>query len=119
MIFVAPSAMFAFIRWQANDFGTVLLRIDILRACGAGEPCAAIPGVHLGGEILLRLSGWNRVQRVLALIDAVEQSGVEAANVAPTYGQHAHNRFLYGEQPRPYGRDQHRAWLLRRRMIAS
>lgn len=111
--------MFAFIRWQANDFGTVLLRIDILRACGAGEPCAAIPGVHLGGEILLRLSGWNRVQRVLALIDAVEQSGVEAANVAPTYGQHAHNRFLYGEQPRPYGRDQHRAWLLRRRMIAS
>ncbi|OYV66521.1 MAG: glycosidase, partial [Acidiphilium sp. 21-66-27] len=30
-----------------------------------------------------------------------------------------HNRFLCGEHPRPYGRDQHHAWLLRRRMMAS
>ena len=119
LIFFAPGAVFAFVRWQANDFRTVLSRIDILRACEAGEPCATVPGVHTGGEILLRLSGWDWVQSVLEVIGAVEQGGVEAADVAPTYWQHVHNRFLCGEQPRPYGRDQHRAWLLRRRVLVQ
>jgi len=36
----------------------------------------------------------DRVQRVLEVIDAVEQAGVEAADVAPTYWQHVHNRLL-------------------------
>ena len=65
-------ARFAFIRWQANGFGTVVSRVDILRACGTREPCATVPGVRPRGEILLRLSGWDRVQRVLEVIDAVE-----------------------------------------------
>ena len=117
LIFFAPGAVFAFVRWHANDFGTVVSRIDILRARGAGEPCATVPGVHPGGEILLRLSGWARVQGLLALIDAVERAGIEAADVAPTYWQHVHNRLFCGEQPRPYGRDQHRAWLLRRGVL--
>ena len=56
---------------------------------------------------------------MLALIDALEQAGVEAADVAPTAWQHVHNRLLCGEHPRPYDPDQHRAWLLRRQMMAS
>ena len=60
-----------------------------------------------------------RVQGLLALIDALEQAGVEAADVAPTAWQHVHNRLLCGEHPRPYDPDQHRAWLLRRQMMAS
>ena len=117
LVFFVPGAVFAFVRWRANDFGTVLSRVDILRACGAGEPCATVPGVRPGGAILLRLSGWDRIQRVLEVIDAVEQAGVEAADVAPTYWQHVHNRLLCGEQPRQYGPDQHRAWLLRHRVL--
>ena len=117
LIFVAPGAVFAFVRWQPNGFGTVVSRVDILRACAAGECCATVPGVRPGGEILLRLAGWARVQRVFGLIDAVEQGGVEAADVAPTYWQHVHNRFLCGEHPRPYSRDQHHAWLLRRGVL--
>ena len=50
---------------------------------------------------------------------AAEQAGIEAADVAPTYWQHVHNRLLCGEQPRLYARDQHRAWLLRRRKMTS
>ena len=72
LIFFVPGAVFAFVRWRANDFGTVLSRMDILRACGTREPCATVPGVRPRGEILLRLSGWDRVQRVLEVIDAVE-----------------------------------------------
>ena len=59
------------------------------------------------------------MQGLLALIDAVEQAGIEAGDVAPTYWRHVHNRLLCGEQPRHYDPDQHRAWLLRRRMMAS
>ena len=36
LILFSPGAVFAFIRWRANGFGTVVLRVDILRACGAG-----------------------------------------------------------------------------------
>ena len=119
LIFFAPGAVFAFIRWQTNDYGTVVSRADILRACRPSEPYATVPGVNPGGENLLRLSGWKRVARVLAVIDAVEQTGIEAADVAPAYWRHVHNRLFCGEQPRPYGRDQHRAWLQRRGMMAA
>lgn len=32
-----PGAVFAFVRWAANDYGTVSSRIDIVRAVGVGE----------------------------------------------------------------------------------
>ena len=35
LVFFAPCAVFAFIRWQGNSFGTVVSRVDIRRACGA------------------------------------------------------------------------------------
>ena len=118
LIFFAPGAVCAFVRWPANGFGTVLSRIDFLRACGAGEPCAPVPGVHPDDRIPLRLAGWSRVKRTLSVIDAVEQAGRDAADVAPSYWRHVHSHLLRGEQPQPYGRDQHRAWLLRRRVLA-
>ena len=31
-----PNAVFAFVRWAANDYGTIISRIDILRAIVAG-----------------------------------------------------------------------------------
>jgi Protein of unknown function (DUF2840) len=33
LILFAADSVFAFVRWEANDHGTVLSRIDILRAC--------------------------------------------------------------------------------------
>ena len=33
----APGSLFAYVRWAANDFGTVVSRIDILRAVMPGE----------------------------------------------------------------------------------
>src|SRR5215216_3111157 len=67
----APGSIFAFVRWMSNDFGTVVSRIDILRAVATGQRCSTVPYVK-PGEILLRLSGWPKVERVLQLIDAVE-----------------------------------------------
>src|SRR5271169_6081299 len=71
----APDSIFAYVRWAANDFGTIVSRIDILRAVRPGEPYSTVGYVVPGGEILLRVSGWPRVERVLRAIDAVEGLG--------------------------------------------
>jgi Protein of unknown function (DUF2840) len=104
----------AFVRWASNDFGTVVSRIDIVRTIAPGEAYQTLPFVRPGGEILLRISGWPKVERVLAAIDAVEALGVNPADAAPDHWRHVHNRLGAGYEPRPYSRDQHRAWLLRR-----
>ena len=71
LIGFAPESIFAFVRWASNDYGTIVSRLDILRAVRRGEPYQTVPFVRPGGEILLRIDGWPKVQRVLALIDAV------------------------------------------------
>ena len=112
----APGNVFAFVRWASNDFGTIVSRIDIVRAIDRGESYQTLPFVRPGGEILLRISGWPKVERVLQAIDAVETLGIDPADAAPEHWRHLHNRLVAGEPPRPYNREQHRAWLLRRKL---
>jgi hypothetical protein len=78
----APGSIFAFVRWMSNDFGAIVSRIDILRAVAAGQRCSTVPYVKPGGEIILRLSGWPKVERVLQLIDAVEALGIDPVDAA-------------------------------------
>ena len=98
----APNSIFAFVRWEANDFGTVASRIDILRAVRTGESYSTVPSVRPGGEILLRIAGWPKVERVLQSIDAVEQAGVDPADACPDHWRHVHNRLIAGDEPRRY-----------------
>ena len=112
----APGSIFGFVRWAGNDYGTVVSRIDILRAVAPGETYSTVGSVRPGGEILLRIAGWPKVERVLQAIDAVEQLGVDPADACPDHWRHIHNRLSAGDEPRPYTREQHRAWLLRRRI---
>ena len=112
----APGSIFAFVRWMSNDFGTVVSRIDILRAVATGQRCSTVPYVKPGGESLLRLSGWPKVERVLQLIDAVEALGIDPADAAPDYWHHVHNRLSVNETPRAYTKSRHQAWLHRRRV---
>src|SRR5258707_7981368 len=69
----APNSVFAYVRWAANDYGTVVSRIDILRAIGPGEAFSTVAHVRPGRQILLRLSGWPKVERLLQAIHAVQQ----------------------------------------------
>jgi hypothetical protein len=113
----AAGSIFAFVRWAANDYGTVLSRIDILRAAVPGERYVTVPHVRPGGESLLRISGWPKVEKVLQAIEAVEGLGIDPADVAPDHWQHVHNRLSVGDRPRPYTRSRHHAWLRRRRVM--
>jgi len=111
-------SIFAFVRWSANDYGTVVSRIDILRAVAPGERYATVPYVRPGGESLLRMSGWPKVEKVLQAIDAIEALGIDPADAAPDHWQHIHNRLSVGEQPRLYTQSRHQAWLHRRRLTS-
>lgn len=109
----APGSIFAFVRWAANDYGTVVSRIDILKAVSPGHRCSTIPYVRPGGEILLRLSGWSRVEQALQAIEIVEALGIHPADAAPDHWRHVNNRLSVAERPRPYTLGRHRAWLKR------
>jgi len=108
-----PGSIFAFVRWASNDFGTVISRMDIVRTVAPGERYQTLPFVRPGGEILLRVDGWPKVERVLQFIDAVEALDVDPADAAPEYWRHLHNRLAAGHAPRAYSREQHDAWLKR------
>ena len=110
-----PGSTFAFVRWASNDFGTIISRIDIVRAVEPGEPYQTLPFLRPGGEILLRIDGWPKVEDVLRHVDAIEAIGIEADAVSPEHWRHVHNRMAAGHKPRAYTLDQHRAFLLRRR----
>ena len=113
-----PGSIFAFVRWASNDFGTVISRMDIVRAVEPGARLQTLPFVRPGGEILLRVDSWPKVERVLQAIDAVEQLGIDPADACPDHWRHVQNRLASGDAPRPYASERHRAWLLRRRIEA-
>lgn len=113
-----PGAVFAFVRWSSNDYGTVESRIDILRAVQPGERCSTVPHVTPGGEMLLRLSGWPKVEAALFAIDQVEALGLAPEVVCPDHWRHVHNRLTTGLDPRAYTKLRHDAWLKRRAVTA-
>jgi Protein of unknown function (DUF2840) len=107
--------IFAFIRWASNDYGTVLSRIDIVRAAHKGQSIQTLPFVRPGGEILLKVEGWPKVERVLQIIDAIEALKIDPTEVDPDHWRHVHHRLAAGVEPRVYTSAHHRAVLLRRR----
>jgi Protein of unknown function (DUF2840) len=112
----ATGSIFALVRWAGNDSGTIASRVDILRAVRRGEASATVPHVDPGADILLRVAGWPKVRSVLNLIGEIESLGIDAADAAPDYWRHVHGRLIVGEAVRPYTRERHKAWLLRRRL---
>ena len=116
IFFYRPGAVFAFVRWAANDFGTILSRIDIVRTVTPCEPYQTLPFVRPGGEILLKIEGWLKVEQVLRHIDAVEAAGIDPCEVCLDHWRHVHHRLTAGQEPRAYTSERHEAWLKRRRV---
>lgn len=113
-----PGAIVAHVRRTSNDFGTIHSTIAIAAAAAPGGAYATLPFVRPGAEILARMDGWPKVQKVLEAIDAVEAAGIDACDAAPDHWRHVGNRIAAGVPCRPYSADRHEAWL-RRRAIES
>ena len=109
-----PDQIFGYVRWEANEYGTVLWRVYVLRAGRPDDVMGRVPGVFPGADMLLRLDGQAKVKRGLAHIERLEKAGFDPAQIAPDHWRHLHNRLSFGEAPRLYTTDQHHAWLARR-----
>lgn len=114
VVFFMPGSVFAFVRWAANDYGTVLSRIDIVRAIAPGSACQTLPFVRPGGEILLKIEDWPKVEEVLRHVDAIEGLGIDPTEVDPDHWRHVAHWMKAGEAPRRYTAERHAAWLRRR-----
>lgn len=114
VVFFMPGSVFAFVRWAANDYGTVVSRIDIVRAIAPGSACQTLPFVHPGGEILLKIEGWPKVEKVLRHVGAIEGLGIDPTDVDPDHWRHVSHWMKAGEAPRSYTAERHAAWLRRR-----
>ncbi len=113
-----PGAVFAYVRWSSNDFGTIHSTLAIAAAVAPGKSYATLPFVRPGADILARIDGWPKVQQALEAIDAVEATGIDACDAAPDHWCHVGSRIAAGLPFRPYSRDRHTAWL-RRRAVES
>lgn len=113
LVAFAPGSVFAIVRWSANDYGTVVSRLHILRAVGADEAFTAVPDVDPGGELLARISGWPKVKRAFEAIDAVETLGLAPEDACPDHWRQVGSRLAAGLRPEPYRRDRHQAWRAR------
>jgi hypothetical protein len=87
-----------------------------VRVVAPGEAYQTLPFVRRGGDLLLSINGWPKVEQVLHAVDAVDALGLDPAEAAPEHWRHVHNRLTAGQQPRAYSLDQHRAWQMRRRI---
>jgi hypothetical protein len=111
-----PGSVFAFVRWAANDYGTVISRVDVVQAVEPGQAHQTLPFVRPGGDILLRIEGWPKVEMVLRHIDAIEAANIDACDVAIDHWLHVGHRMSAGQEPRAYTAERHSAWLRRRRL---
>lgn len=114
----APGATFGLARWASNGFGTVLSRLDIVRTVEPGVALQTLQLVRPGGAVLLTVRGWQRVERALNHIDAIEAVGIDPTEVDPDHWRHVHHRIAAGQEPSVYAIGRHRASLLRRRVLA-
>ena len=110
----APGTIFCLVRWAANDYGTIISRLDIVRAVDRGEPFQTLPFVRPGGEILLKIESWPKVEDVLRHVDGIESLGIDPADADPDHWRHVAHWMNAGETPRPYTAERHQAWLRRR-----
>jgi hypothetical protein len=74
-----------------------IFRYRYLARSYRGRRYSTVPHIRSGGEILLHLSGWPKVEKVLRAIDIIEELGIDSANAAPAHWRHVQNRLFMNE----------------------
>ena len=103
----ASGAVFAYVQWRANRYGTEHWRLWVLQAARAGERAETVPGIAPGAHIWLSTGGATKVTRALTLIDAIEAQALDPASLPESYWRTAHNRIAAGLEPRVYAPAEH------------
>ena len=98
----APDAVFCTVQWRANRHGTEHWRLWVVQAARPGERAQTVPGISPGAYIWLSTGGQAKVTCTLALIEAIEASGLDPATLPEGYWRTAHNRIAAGLEARVY-----------------
>lgn len=74
---------FGMIRWQRNEYGTILWTLYICETSSAGR-VTKIPGVYPGAHILFRARGTKAMRRSLEQLDRLEKRVGGDLAIVPT-----------------------------------
>ena len=97
-----PGAVFGYIQWRADRYGTELWRLWVLKAARPAERAETVPGVAPGAHIWLSAGGARQVTSALTLIDAIEDRSLDPATLPESYWRTVHNRISAGLEVRVY-----------------
>jgi len=101
----SDGSIFGYIRWKANEFGTIEWRVYVLKAQADGFN-SKISGIAPAVKILLSAQGKPAVQRCLKAIDKLEKvAGGTLCNVPESYWGGFNNALLLRKSPRQLPRN--------------
>lgn len=104
--------IFCYIRWEKGQFGTKKWQVMVLRAGDENTLMHSIEGIEPGAEVLLDISGRERVYRFFRALDQIEQLEIDCADVAPWYWIQTNARLHSALDPLVYSEKKHQVWLL-------
>ena len=109
-VWFKPGQIFCYIRWWANDYGTQSWAMAILQSYHLGNNVQNYPGIEPGVDILLRVKGKTYVQRVLNILDDIENLNISLSEVSPNYYRYLGHYIMTSNLPHPYTVEQHHAF---------
>lgn len=112
--YYVPGAIFGYIRWKTNDYGTESWHFFVLLSGDKSGNICSVPGIAPGAEVLVQVYGKTRVQRLFKIIDDIEHADIDPSDVAPCYWVQTNARIHSSLASLPYTPEQHHAWLLER-----
>jgi len=87
-------AIFGYIRWSANEYGTQDWRVYVLKTQSSGLS-SKVPGITPAVKILLASKGSAAVKRTLAAIDKIEkESSLGLLEVPESYWRQLSNTLI-------------------------
>ncbi len=66
-----PDQIFGYIRWRANQYGTVDWRLYVVKS-GVDCQMTVIQGISPAAKILVTISGRDRMKRALRVMDSIK-----------------------------------------------
>ena len=98
-------SIFGYIRWRANEYGTIEWRTYVLKAQSGGY-ISHVGGISPAVKILMSAQGKPAVQRCLKALDKLEkEAGGTLDNVPESYWSGFNNALLLRKSPRQLPRN--------------
>ena len=114
-----PGQVFCYVVWELGDYGTKYWRLSVLKAVSAGQSLYKLNGIKPGAEILLDVTGVERVRKAFEVIDMVEALNLDPTLIPPDYYLYVHQMLNTGLAARPYTEQQHQAYRKVQQLVAG